>query len=97
MKKREDLFLISSISTLESKWVIYSHRLFAEECKNYIFATSLIGTTIQDRNKRKEAIEKTEVSGIEEFKKKYFNLILYFFTSLISTESGICFLSLPTL
>jgi len=47
--------------------------------------------------REKEAMGKTEVSGIEEFKKKYFYLNLYSFTSLTSTESSICFLSLPTL
>ena len=47
--------------------------------------------------KEKEAMGKTEVSDIEEFKKKYFYLNLYSFTSLTSTESSICFLSLPAL
>jgi len=47
--------------------------------------------------REKEAIGKTKVSSIKEFKKKYFHLTLYSFTSLIFTESGIFFLSLPTL
>jgi len=47
--------------------------------------------------REKEAMGKTKVSGIEEFKKKYFYLNLYSFTSLTSTESSICFLSLLAL
>ena len=58
LKERENLPLILFISTSESKWVIDSHRLFAEECENYIFATSLIGTTIQDKDKRKRSNKK---------------------------------------
>ena len=58
LEERENLPLILSISTSESKWVIDNHRLFAEEYENYIFATSLIGTTIQDRDKRKRSNRK---------------------------------------
>jgi len=47
--------------------------------------------------REKKAMGKTEVSGIEEFKKKFFHLTLYSFTSLIFTESSIYFLSLPAL
>ena len=57
LEERGDLFLISFISTSEGKWVIKGRTLFAKECENYIFSTSLTGATTQDRDKRERSMD----------------------------------------
>ena len=51
LEERGNLSLILFISTLEGKWVIEKYRILAKEYETCIFATSLIGATIQDRGK----------------------------------------------